>query len=164
MSTRSCSDLLAAVAALAVALCAAACQRQPDPPEVQAARAAVQRYDDRLPAAFRAQDQALLGDVATEAEADRVGAIIAGLARRREVMIARLVNLRQVNARAQSPEQVVIETVETWEYEHRPATDPERALTSQERTYEMTYQVGLHDAVWKVEHAAVRAEHARSPR
>ncbi len=161
MSTRRCSEIVRAVAAVLALLGAAGCQRASDPPEVQAARAAVARYNDRLPAVFRARDQSLLGDAATEAESDRVGAIVAGLASRGEVMIARLEDTRLVSARAESPTQATIETVETWRYEHRAASAPERAVRAQERTYEMTYAVGLHDGAWKVEHAAVRAERAR---
>jgi hypothetical protein len=120
----------------------------------------VARYDDRLPAAFRSRDQSLLGDSASEAETDRVGAIIAGLASRGELMIARLSDLRFERARVQSPEQVVVETVETWQYEHRLATDPDRPVASQARTYRMSYQVGRHRGAWQVEHAAVNDETA----
>lgn len=121
------------------------------------------RYDDRLPAAFRSRDQSLLGGSASQAEADRVGAIIAGLASRGEVMIARLSDLRVERARVQSAEQVVIDTVETWQYEHRSANDPGRPVAAQERTYEMSYQVGLHRGVWQVTHAAVNDETALPP-
>ncbi len=161
MSTRRCSELARALAAALALLGAAGCQRVADPPEVQAARAAVARYNDRLPAVFRTRDQSLLGDAATEAETDRVGAIVAGLASRGEVMIARLEDTRVVSARAESPARAVVETVETWRYEHRAASAPERPVRAQERTYQMTYAVGLHEGGWKVEHAAVEAERAR---
>src|SRR5512133_38313 len=106
MSTRRCFDLVpAALCALAI-LGGAGCQRASDPPEVQGARAAVARYNDRLPAVFRTRDQSLLGDAATEAETDRVGAIVAGLASKGEVMIARLVDTRVVSARVSTPSQV----------------------------------------------------------
>lgn len=161
-STRGCSDRRARVAAIALVVAGAGgCQRPSDPPEVQAARAAVQRYDDRLPAVYRTGDLGRLGDVASEAELTHVGAIVAGLAARGEWMSARLVDLRVAKARLTSPSQVLVDTVETWRYEHRTLSDPERPTTGRERTYEMTYQVGLHEGVWKVEHAGVDAERER---
>ncbi len=140
------------------ALLALACQRPEDRPEVQAARAAVFRYDERLPAAFRAQDQSLLGDAAGEAETDRVGAVIAGLAKRGEVMIARLVDLRVERAHVKLEDLVVVDTVETWRYEHRRAKEPDRPVPPKERTYRMSYQVGRRGTGWQVKSATTSEE------
>jgi hypothetical protein len=143
------------LALLAVAVAAAACQRSDDPPDVQAARAAVTRYNERLPTAFRTRDVSMLGDAASEAEADRVSTVIAGLTARGEVMIARLVRTRVERARLQDDGLALVDTDELWEYEHRPIAFADREAPRKARRYRMQYQVGRSGSGWRVLSARV---------
>ncbi len=140
-----------AVTILLLALAAAACQRPNDPPEVQAARATVLRYNDRLPLAFRTGNQAVLGDVAEEAEAGRVGALVTELASRGQVMFARLLDLKIESAKMLGPNAVLVETAEAWTYEHRKLDDRDRPVEPARVTYRMSYQVSRESGAWRVQ-------------
>lgn len=160
MSTRSCCKASVAVLVLASALLGAGCQRHAETPEEHAARTAVVRYNQALVEAFRTRAEEKLVGVASEAERSRVGAIIAGLLSQGKVMMARQSSQKVEKVRRLKDDLISVETLETWQYEHRAFRDPNAPAEGKTITYRMEYQVRRVSEGWIVQHAETVEEQA----
>lgn len=144
MSTRSCCRLAGVLVVLAVA-----CQREPDAPDVHAAKAAVVRYGQALVEAHHASRPDLLTGVAEQEEIARADAAIAAL-----VASGRLLEARQTSIEFRRVDvegaHATVEAAETWVVEYRALTDRERPAERREITSLMTYRLARSPTRWAV--------------
>jgi hypothetical protein len=118
----------------------------------------VLRYNQALVEAFSSRDQERLVKVATEAERNRVGAIIAGLQSQGRLMLARRTSERTLAVKRLEADLFEVTTLERWEYEHRQLSAPQTPVQPKTLTYVMAYQVRRMDGAWVVQHAQAREE------
>lgn len=147
---RCCSVGLALLAVLLTA-----CPRAREDAEAYAARNAVIRYNQALVEAFGASRADLLTAVATEEEISRVAAVISGLARQDQYMVARQTSFE---VRSTDLEPVPdaglaaarVSATETWSYEHRPLARREVPVPPRTVTYRLTYLLRRQGSGWLV--------------
>jgi hypothetical protein len=151
MSTpRCCSGV---VVAAVLALCA--CPRPKEDAEAYAARNAVIRYNQALVEAFRASRADLLSSVATEDEISRVAAIIAGLARNEQFMVARQTSFEVTRTTLEPPAEggaatAQVSATEAWSYQHRALSSRDAPTPPKTASYRLTYLLRRGEAGWLV--------------
>lgn len=150
MCTRSCFKGLGAVAAI---LGLVACGRLAETSDQRAARAAVTRYARALVDAYRAAKPEILQPVAGAPEVARVRRVISALAERGEFMEARPPKLRFIKIDVQPGPWAMVETEETWEYEHRALSDRARATGPKKARYRVLYRLQRQGGGWLVDQA-----------
>jgi hypothetical protein len=137
----------AALLALTGTLALCGCQRERLPPDEHAARTAVTRYDEALVLAYRSGRADVLRDVAVPEEVERVAGIIEALAREGRYLEARQPELRflgtTINAK---PDGVsLVNTVETWTYEHRSLSSRDSPTPIKRAKYRLEYDLVRRD-------------------
>jgi hypothetical protein len=132
-----------ALAAALLALAAGGCHRERGSPDEQAARAAVARYNERLVEALRSGSSAPLREVARPEELARVDGLLASLAADGKVMRARQTDSRvlfvTVNSRRDGV--TLVDTAESWEYEHRALARPDAPAAVKRARYRLQYEL-----------------------
>jgi hypothetical protein len=141
MKTRSRPRAVAG--ALLAWLALAACQRERISADEHAARTAVVRYNEALVLAYRSGRADVMRDVAVAAEVDRADGIIRSLASDGRYMEARQTEVRflstTINPR---PDGVtLVNTVETWAYEHRSLAARDAPAPAKRAKYRLEYDL-----------------------
>jgi hypothetical protein len=133
----------AALRLLLFALALSGCQRERISADEHAARTAVVRYNEALVLAYRGGRADVLRDVAGPEEVDRVASVVESLARQGRFMEARQTECRFLGTTLNPrPDGVtLVNTVETWAYEHRPLAERERAVPAKQARYRLEYDL-----------------------
>ncbi len=146
------TDSLAAALAAALLSAAAGCGPAPRSPLDQALIAAVQRYNEVLPAAYARANAGALGAVATPGEQQRVEDLIGFLAQGRSIMDARQESFAlRGHAREEGPDRASLEVTEVWWYRHVvPATGEVKQAPRRVR-YGNRYELVRVEGRWLVD-------------
>jgi hypothetical protein len=139
-SRKRSGSLAAAVLAL---IAPAGCARDRLSADEHAARTAVVRYNESLVQAYRTGNRELMRDVAALEEVERIGNIVASLAAAGRTMEARQTGFRVLGVTINEREDGVtlVETLETWTYEHRALADRDRPAPAKEAKYRLAYNL-----------------------
>ncbi len=141
MGSRKRSGFLAA--AVLALIAPAGCARDRLSADEHAARTAVVRYNETLVQAYRTGNRELMRDVAALEEVERIGSVVGSLAAAGRTMEARQTGFQVLGVTINPREDGVtlVETLETWIYEHRDMADRDRPAPAKEAKYRLAYNL-----------------------
>jgi len=145
------SDAL--LAALAV-LGAVACDNQLGVEEHRA-YAVVQKYNLALPGVYAGRRPALLADLTTDAEMDRVAMIVGALAQDGKLLDARQESADVRSVTLVDAENAQVVTTERWWYRHIDERSRAEKQDARRVVYQLRYHVRKQDGVWRLDRVEV---------